>query len=100
MARERAAAVADIPPGRARACTVGDKVLAVANLDGSFYAIDNTCVHRGGPLAEGALDGQSVICPWHGWQFDVTTGECTTNPAVKAGCYEVTVEGDELYVEV
>ena len=100
MARERVAAVAEIPPGRAKTCMAGGKALAVVNLDGKFHAIDNTCVHRGGPLGEGAVDGNSLICPWHGWQFDLSTGECTTNPAVRVGCYEVSVDGDEVYVEV
>jgi nitrite reductase/ring-hydroxylating ferredoxin subunit len=53
---------------------VEGKALAVAHVGGEFYAVNNTCVHRGGPLGQGALDGKLVTCPWHGWQFDVTNG--------------------------
>ena len=73
--------------------------VAIANLGGNFYAIDNTCLHRGGPLGQGVMDGQKVTCPWHGWQFDVTTGKAPLNPAVGVGCYRVEVHGDDLFVE-
>ena len=56
---------------------------ALFNVDGGFYAINDVCGHRGGPLGEGELDGKTVICPWHGWRWDVTTGANVNNPAVK-----------------
>jgi nitrite reductase/ring-hydroxylating ferredoxin subunit len=62
--------------------------------------MDNTCPHRGGPLAEGFLQGTKVACPWHGWGFDVTSGTSTMNPGMKLGCYPVSVEGDDVYLTV
>jgi nitrite reductase (NADH) small subunit len=94
----RVASTADVKPGQAVVVEVNGKTLAVFNVDGAFHAIDNTCVHRGGPLGEGDIHGNVVACPWHGWQFDVTTGECVKNPAAKVEVYQVKVEGDDITV--
>ena len=94
----RVASTADVKPGQAVVVEVNGKTLAVFNVDGAFHAIDNTCVHRGGPLGEGDVHGKVVACPWHGWQFDVTTGECVKNPSAKVEVYQVKVEGDEIKV--
>ncbi|MEY4528997.1 MAG: hypothetical protein RL768_2716 [Nitrospirota bacterium] len=94
----RVASTADLKPGQAVVVEVNGKTLAVFNVDGAFHAIDNTCVHRGGPLGEGDIHGKVVACPWHGWQFDVTTGECVKNPAAKVEVYQVKVEGDDITV--
>ena len=90
----------DIPAGTGKVVEVGGKTLAVFNADGAFYAIDNTCKHRGGPLGEGTLSGTAVTCPWHGWEYDVTTGACTMDPSVKVQRYDVKVDGDDLVVTV
>jgi nitrite reductase/ring-hydroxylating ferredoxin subunit len=90
----------DVPEGGSHVFRVKDKEVAVFNLGGVFYALDNVCPHRGGPLGEGAVDGTIVTCPWHGWQFDVTTGHSPALPAAKAPCFKVTTQGDDLYVEV
>jgi nitrite reductase/ring-hydroxylating ferredoxin subunit len=74
MAFLRAAAKDEVSPGTIRELEVGDKVIALANVEGKFFAVNNVCLHRGGPLGEGELDRQVVTCPWHGWQFDVTNG--------------------------
>ena len=89
----------DVPPGEARIVRVKESEVALFNVNGNFYAIDNVCPHRGGPLAEGALDGCIVTCPWHGWQFDVTTGALAMNPAEKLKCFKVRVKGDDVLVE-
>lgn len=94
----RVAGAADVKPGHAIVAEVNGKTLAVFNVDGTFHAIDNTCVHRGGPLGEGDVEGSVVTCPWHGWQFNVTTGECVKNPAAKVEVYPVKVEGDDIMV--
>ncbi len=88
----------DIPQGEGRALECGDESVAVFKVNGQFHAITNTCPHRGGPLAEGTLDGAIVTCPWHGWQFDVTSGSSPVNPAAKVEKFQVKVEGDDLYV--
>jgi nitrite reductase/ring-hydroxylating ferredoxin subunit len=79
---------------------INGKTLAVFNVDGAYHVIDNTCLHRGGPLGEGDLEGDVVTCPWHGWQFNVKTGACVNNPAAKIASYEVKVEGEDIRVRL
>ncbi len=93
-------AAGSIAPGSGKAVQAGGKLIAVFNVEGKYYAIDHTCKHRGGPLGEGELEGNVVTCPWHGWQYDVTTGAACMNPAVKLACYPVQVQGSDLYVTV
>jgi nitrite reductase (NADH) small subunit len=100
MAFVRAVAAGEIPVGTIREVDVNGKALAVANVAGVFHAIDNTCLHRGGPLGDGALEGKIVTCPWHGWQYDVTTGKVSQNPAVGVACYPVEVRGADVFVDL
>lgn len=90
----------EIPAGMIRELQIDGKVIALANVDGKFYAIDNVCLHRGGPLAEGQLRGNAVTCPWHGWEYDVTTGKAVMNPAVGVQTYAVEVRGDDIYIDI
>jgi nitrite reductase (NADH) small subunit len=92
------AKVNDIPPGQGKTVQVAGKNIALFNVDGSFYAVDDTCLHRGGPLGEGELTGHLVTCPWHGWKYDVRTGISITNPAAKVNCYETKIEGEDLSI--
>ena len=90
-----------IAPGRGKMVEVSGKKIALFNVEGSFYAIDDTCTHRGGPLSEGVLEGKKVTCPWHGATYDVTTGEVLAPPAPKGVArYNVRVEGTDIEVEV
>ena len=100
MAFVRAAKTAEIPAGTIRELQLDGKTVAVANVGGKLFVINNTCLHRGGPLGEGDLKGQVVTCPWHGWQYDVTTGRVATNPAVGVETYPVEVRGDDIYVDI
>ncbi len=93
-------AKSEIPSNEGRSFDVQGRTVAVFNVNGQFCAIDNTCVHRGGPLGEGSLDGNVVTCPWHGWQYDVTTGVSPVNPAAKVQKYNCKVEGNDILVEV
>ena len=72
-------AVSDLPPGDCRRLALpnGDE-LAIANIDGEYYAIDNFCPHRGAPLSDGIIRGKTIECGWHGWEFDLRSGECLT----------------------
>src|SRR5574337_594764 len=99
MAFLRAAKKDEIPDGSIREFQVNGTTMAVANVDGKFYAINNTCLHRGGPLGQGELEGNVVTCPWHGWQYDVTTGKVTMNPAVGVTTYAVEVRGEDIFVD-
>jgi NAD(P)H-dependent nitrite reductase small subunit len=94
----RVASTDDVKPGNGMVVEMNDKALALFNIDGTIYAIDNTCVHRGGPLGEGDLEGDTVSCPWHGWQYNVKTGACVNNPAAKIETYQVKVEGTDIKV--
>lgn len=96
----KVAGIADITPGSGTTVEVDGKSLAVFNVEGSYYAIDNTCVHRGGPLGEGELEGNTVTCPWHGWSYDVTTGRCVNNPSACVKSYPVTVDGADIKVQL
>ncbi len=100
MAFLRTARKDEIPAGSIREFQVEGATIAVANVEGKFFAINNTCLHRGGPLAEGELNGKVVTCPWHGWQYDVTTGKLTMNPTVGVNCYPVEVRGDDVFVDI
>jgi nitrite reductase (NADH) small subunit len=100
MAFVRAAAVSEIPVGTIKEVNVGETAVAVANIAGTYYAINNTCLHRGGPLGEGTLEGKIVTCPWHGWQFDVTSGKAVQNPAVGVACYPTELRGSEVFVDL
>ena len=100
MAFVAAAKAADVAAGTIREVQLGATRIALANVAGSFYAINGTCLHRGGPLGQGHLEGKTVTCPWHGWQFDVTTGKANMNPSAGVACYATEVRGDEVYVDV
>jgi nitrite reductase (NADH) small subunit len=100
MAFEKAAKVSDIPAGAIKQVQVGGQLIALANVGGTLYAIHNTCLHRGGPLGEGQLEGKVVTCPWHGWQYDVTTGKTVQNPNAGVASFATEIRGDEVFVDV
>jgi nitrite reductase (NADH) small subunit len=86
--------------GEAKEFPCGDKVICVANVNGSISAMDNVCLHRGGPLGQGVIEGNKVVCPWHGWQWDPKTGEAAHNPNAKVAVYPLKVEGGDVMVEI
>lgn len=93
--------VNDLSPGNAKLVEVEGKKIALFNVEGSFYAIDDTCSHRGGPLSEGMLEGNQVTCPWHAASFDVTSGAVLSPPAPNGVArYNVRVEGADIEVEI
>jgi nitrite reductase/ring-hydroxylating ferredoxin subunit len=94
----RVASRNDIPEGRATKVKINSKEIALFNSGGRFYAINNACHHRGGPLAEGDISGTRVACPWHGWEYDFTTGKNPDDPGVSVACFPVKLEGDEIFV--
>lgn len=90
----------DLRPGENKVVHVSGREVALFNANGKFYAIGNTCKHRGGPLGEGILDGTTVTCPWHGYEYDVTTGKCITDPSLHEEKYHVKVEGEKVFVSL
>jgi nitrite reductase/ring-hydroxylating ferredoxin subunit len=80
---------------------VGGQKVALFNVDGHFFAIADTCTHRGGPLSEGSLEGDEVTCPWHGATFNVKTGEASGGPTSKGvRNFKVQVEGADVKIEL
>ncbi|RLT43585.1 MAG: non-heme iron oxygenase ferredoxin subunit [Chloroflexi bacterium] len=100
MSDERVAAASDVPLNEVRVVECGGRSLALSNVDGEYYAIDNVCTHDGGPLGEGRIRNGRVICPRHGAAFDAKTGRVISLPAVKSvQAYPVTREGDDLFID-
>jgi nitrite reductase (NADH) small subunit/3-phenylpropionate/trans-cinnamate dioxygenase ferredoxin subunit len=96
----RVASKKEIPKGEGRMFEVDGRQVAIFNAAGKFYAIDNTCEHQGGPLAEGELDGSIVTCPWHGWMYDVTTGQSPDDPDTCVARFEVKLDGDDVLIAI
>jgi nitrite reductase (NADH) small subunit len=96
----RAIAASDLAPGQCTEVSLAGKPVALYNVAGTFHATSNTCIHRGGPLGQGMLDGHAVMCPWHAWSWDVRTGENTANPALAIPRYDVKVDGGEVMVRL
>jgi nitrite reductase (NADH) small subunit len=99
---ERICSVADLPrEGKAREFALANgRPLCVARANGEVSVVDNECPHNGGPLAEGLVQGGRVICPWHGWAFDLHSGEAEDNPGAKVDVFETKVDGDDFLVKV
>ena len=97
----KVASTNEIAPGEARLVTAKGKEIALFNIGGEFFALDNACTHDDGPLAEGEISGSEVICPLHGAKFDIRTGEVLGPPAFDAVArYDVRVTGTDIEVEV
>jgi len=97
----KAAETSEVTPGTARLVNIKGKQVALFNIEGTFFALENACTHEEGPLAEGEIEGHEVTCPWHGAKFDVRTGEVLCPPAYEdARSYNVRVVGNDIEVEV
>jgi len=96
----KVAETTEVPPGNMKKVTVDGKEILVANVEGTYYALENKCTHRGGDLSKGSLSGKLVKCPRHGAKFDVTTGEVEAGPATKSEpTLEVKVEGKNILLK-
>ena len=94
----RVAAAADLEDGQARVVHVGKRDIALVRVGaGEFYALSNVCRHAFGPLSEGFVDGHTLICPWHGWRYDVRDGS-TDHPNADVKTYEVTLRDGEVFL--
>ncbi len=94
----RVARVGEIPPGSAKAVTVGTREIALFHVEGEFYAMDNTCPHQGGPLCEGRIEGKTVTCPLHAWTFKLESGKMALGDYALVDTFDVRVEGDEIVI--
>ena len=96
--RIRVAKKEDIPEGKAKLLFFQGREVALFRMGDEFFALDNRCPHQGGPLGEGHLDGESVICPWHHWDFHLKTGQSRIGPEVCVKTYLVELENEEIYL--
>jgi nitrite reductase (NADH) small subunit len=95
------AAHSDLPPNNtAKEFSCGNKEICLANVNGEYSAIDNICLHQGGPLGQGMIENGKVVCPWHGWQYDPKTGATTHNPNLKVPVYPLKIEDGNVLVEI
>ena len=100
MAFIRIADAGTLPPGQGMVVTANGREIALFNLDGEFYAIDNECRHASGPLGEGSVDGGIVTCPIHAWEYEIRSGACLTVPEEKIPRYAVKVEAGGVWVDL
>ncbi len=96
----RVGAEADLPPGQGKTVNAAGTEIALFNVGGKFFAIGNACCHRGGPLGEGDLEGTVVTCPWHGWQFETTTGVSLHDVDACVPAYPTDIREGEIFVEL
>ena len=97
----RVAKVSDVPDPGKMLVEVDERLVALFQVGGKFFAIDDVCTHDGGPLAEGKLEDHTIACPRHGAKFDIRTGAALTMPATKpTAAHEVKVEGENVYVRI
>ncbi len=87
-------------PDEAREFPCGTKTICVANVKGAYSAMENLCPHRGGPLGQGMIEGGKVVCPWHGWAWDVKTGQAAQSSSMKVGVYPLKIDGGEVLIEI
>jgi nitrite reductase (NADH) small subunit len=100
MTWHRIASVVDCPPGNSLEAVAGERVVALFNVSGEFFALDGVCPHQGGPLSEGELSGCVVTCPWHGWQFDVRTGQHQFSRSVVQPRFETKIEDGSVWADI
>jgi nitrite reductase (NADH) small subunit len=101
MAEVKVTQVGQVAPGTGTVVDARGTAIALFNVAGKFYAIANACTHVGGPLGQGKLDGTTVTCPWHGSQFDVTSGQVLKGPARRpVATYPVRARGNDVFVDV
>jgi nitrite reductase (NADH) small subunit/3-phenylpropionate/trans-cinnamate dioxygenase ferredoxin subunit len=101
MSELRVASLSEVTPGTARVVESNGTRLMLVRVGEQIHALGDVCTHQGGPLSDGKLSGARVTCPWHGWQFDVRTGQCLFPP--RGGAvprYPVRIDGDDVWVDV
>jgi nitrite reductase/ring-hydroxylating ferredoxin subunit len=94
-----AAKAGDIVPGTGKAVVIGGREIALFNVGGAFYALENACPHAGAPLADGWLDDETVTCSWHGWCFRLADGKMTLGDFSSVAVFDVKVEGGDVLVD-
>ena len=112
--RKPVARVGEIAPGKHKIISIGNKTIGIFNVNGNISAILNVCPHELGPVCQGKVggttlpsqpgeynwgrDGEIIFCPWHGWEFDMQTGVCLTDPTVRLRLFPISVEDSIIYI--
>ena len=100
MAFVKVATLSEVPPNSVHEVNVGETFYALCNVDGEVHALNGTCLHRGGPLGQGAMHGSFVVCPWHAWEWDCRTGANDFDPSQKVATYPVKIDGEDILIDV
>jgi nitrite reductase/ring-hydroxylating ferredoxin subunit len=100
MANKKVCSVADVPAGAVAEIFVEGTPYAICNVDGKLFCVDGTCPHAGGPLGQGTLEGNRLMCPWHAWEFDCRTGLIDSDEDMSISTYPVTVQQGEVLVDI
>ena len=91
----------ELPPvNEAKEFACGAKTICVANVSGVYSAMENVCLHRGGPLGQGMIEGDKVVCPWHGWAWDPKTGQASQSSSMKLVVYPLKIENGDVMIEI
>ena len=96
----KVAQFSQLPPDSVTEVAVGSDTYALCNVDGRVTALSGVCLHRGGPLGQGAIHNGRVMCPWHAWEWDCKTGANDYDPSKKLATFEVRVDGDDVLLAV
>lgn len=94
------ARVDELPVGRARSVVAAGRSIALYHTERGFFSSDNRCPHRGGPLGDGDIVLNEIVCPWHLWGFDIESGVCGGNPSITMTTHELRVEGGRIFVRL
>jgi len=95
------ASQSDLPAtNEAKEFSCSGKEICIANVNGTYSALDNTCLHQSGPLGQGTIEHGKVVCPWHGWEYDPKTGALASNPNAKVAVYPMKIENGDVLVEI
>lgn len=92
--------LSSLAPGQVMEVNVAGKPYAVCNLSGELHALDGTCPHRGGPLGQGVLQQDILVCPWHAWEYDCRSGENTWDSSTKVQKFPVKADGDDILIDL
>ena len=87
-------------PNEAKEFSCGDKEICVANVNGTYSAMDNICLHRGGPLGQGTIENGKIVCPWHAWAWDPRTGEAAHSGSAKIRLYPLNILNGDVLIEI
>jgi nitrite reductase (NADH) small subunit len=90
----------DFTPGQGRMVTVSGRHVALFRLGDEFFALDNMCLHRGGPLCDGQIENDVVTCPWHFWSYEIRTGTMVQDPRVGVSKHDVRIEGEVISIRL